>query len=115
MSQAWCEWYGDSLSEPDPMFWASKLHFYISGLSFYNFPYLFGYLFSTAVHQISSTWGDDTYDRYTALLRDTGSMDAGELAQTHLGVNLEEPAFWSGVIERFEPRIANFERLVSQG
>ena len=51
MSDSWLEWYGDSISEPDPMFWASKLHFYISGLSFYNFPYLFGYLFSLGVYR----------------------------------------------------------------
>ena len=48
MSAAWEKWYGDSLSEPDPLFWANRLHFYFSGLSFYNFPYLFGYLFSSA-------------------------------------------------------------------
>ena len=36
MSNAWKTWYGEALSEPDPMFWASKLHFFISGLSFYN-------------------------------------------------------------------------------
>ena len=30
MSAAWREWYGDSLAEPDPLFWANKLHFYIS-------------------------------------------------------------------------------------
>ena len=40
--------YGDALAEDelDPWFWASKLHFYIAGISFYNFPYTFGYLFS---------------------------------------------------------------------
>ncbi|MCY3622985.1 MAG: M3 family metallopeptidase, partial [Gammaproteobacteria bacterium] len=35
MSAAWEKWYGDSIAEGDPLFWASKLHFYISGLSFY--------------------------------------------------------------------------------
>jgi len=30
----------------DPYFWASKLHFYITGITFYNFPYTFGYLLS---------------------------------------------------------------------
>ncbi|HEU4638941.1 MAG TPA: M3 family metallopeptidase, partial [Candidatus Binatia bacterium] len=32
----------------DPYFWASKLHFYITGITFYNFPYTFGYLLSRA-------------------------------------------------------------------
>ena len=30
----------------DPYFWASKLHFYITDTTFYNFPYTFGYLLS---------------------------------------------------------------------
>ena len=42
MSEAWTKWHGDALSEPDPLFWVNKLHFYISKLSFYNFPYLLG-------------------------------------------------------------------------
>ena len=58
MSEAWQTWYGDALAEPDPMFWASKLHFYISGISFYNFPYLFGYLFSLGVYAQREQQGD---------------------------------------------------------
>ncbi len=81
MSQAWQEWYGDACSEPDPMFWASKLHFFISGLSFYNFPYLFGYLFSMGVYLRRATGGPDFYQRYVALLRDTGRMNAEPLAR----------------------------------
>jgi oligoendopeptidase F len=40
--------FGDVLEEggEDLYFWASKLHFYITGITFYNFPYTFGYLLS---------------------------------------------------------------------
>ncbi|MEJ2088935.1 MAG: M3 family oligoendopeptidase, partial [Gammaproteobacteria bacterium] len=88
MSEAWQSWYGDALSEPDSMFWASKLHFFISGLSFYNFPYLFGYLFSLGVYGSRDKLGDEFFGRYQALLRDTGRMTAEALAAKHLEVDL---------------------------
>jgi len=114
MSNAWREWYGDAMSEPDPMFWASKLHFYISGLSFYNFPYLFGYLFSLGVYLRKDVAGKDFYPRYVALLRDTGRMSAEALAARHLDVALDEPAFWNETVQRITPRIAAFEALVDR-
>lgn len=114
MSAAWEEWYGDSLAEPDPMFWASKLHFYISDLSFYNFPYLFGYLFSMGVHARREEWGDAFFPRLVALLRDTGRMTAEELAAKHLEVELAHPDFWREILERLRQRIDHFEALVDE-
>lgn len=113
MSRAWQDWYGDACSEPDPMFWASKLHFYISGLSFYNFPYLFGYLFSMGVYLRRASGGADFYLRYVSLLRDTGRMTAEQLARRHLDAVLEAPTFWRSTIERLEPRVAAFEEVVA--
>ena len=43
--------YADALSSWHPLFWAEKLHFYISSFGFYNYPYTFGYLFSTMVEK----------------------------------------------------------------
>jgi len=114
MAQAWNEWYGETMSEPDSMFWANKLHFYISGLSFYNFPYLFGYLFSTGVYLRRDDFGSDFYDRYVALLRDTGRMTAEQLASEHIQVALDEPTFWVQTVARLEPRVAEFEALVRE-
>jgi len=114
MSSAWREWYGEAMSEPDPMFWASKLHFYISGLSFYNFPYLFGYLFSLGVYLRKDALGKDFYPRYVALLRDTGRMSAETLAARHLDVALDAPPFWEDTVQRIAPRVAAFEALVDR-
>ena len=114
MSAAWKKWYGDSLAEPDPLFWASKLHFYISGLSFYNFPYLFGYLFSLGVYARRDELGDEFFPRYEALLRDTGRMTAEELAGRHLGVDLTRPDFWRGTVEMLATRIDRLEELVGR-
>ena len=113
MSDAWLEWYGDSISEPDPMFWASKLHFYISGLSFYNFPYLFGYLFSLGVFSEKSHLGDRFYSQYCELLRDTGRMTAEDLAERHLGFDIQSQSFWDNVIDSIHPRIDEYERLLN--
>ena len=114
MSSAWTSWYGNAISEPDPMFWASKLHFYISGLSFYNFPYLFGYLFSLGVYAKKDSFGDDFYDRYAALLRDTGRMTAEDLAEEHLGVRIDESEFWQETVASLAPRVDEFERLLDE-
>lgn len=114
MSAAWTRWYGDSLSEPDPLFWANKLHFYISGLSFYNFPYLFGYLFSMGVYARRGVLGDGFFPRYEALLRDTGRMTAEDLAAKHLDADLTQPEFWRATVGLLEARIDRFEALVDR-
>ncbi len=114
MSEAWQNWYGVALQEPDPMFWASKLHFYISGLSFYNFPYLFGYLFSLGVYAKRDEFGEEFYPRYVELLRDTGRMTAEDLAKKHLDVDIREADFWQATIASLEPRIDAFEQLLGE-
>ncbi len=114
MSEAWEHWYGEALSEPDPMFWASKLHFYISGLSFYNFPYLFGYLFSLSVYASRGRFGEDFFPRYQALLRDTGRMPAEALARQHLDADLTSADFWRQTLAALEPRVELFEEVVTE-
>ena len=114
MSDAWRTWYGDALAEPDPMFWASKLHFSMSHMSFYNFPYLFGYLFSLGVYDKRSVFGDDFFGRYVALLRDTGRMTAEAVALKHLDEDISDPAFWMGIIDRLKLRVDAFEALLDE-
>lgn len=113
MSEAWTKWHGDALCEPDPLFWVNKLHFYISGLPFYNFPYLLGYLFSLGVYARREQMGDEFFDRYKALLADTGRMTTEELATRHLDADITAPDFWRDTVAALEPRIENFERLVA--
>ena len=96
------------------MFWASKLHFYISGLSFYNFPYLFGYLFSLGVYAERANLGERFYPKYCQLLRDTGRMTAENLAESHLSRDITSQNFWDNVIETIRPRVDEYERLLDQ-
>ncbi len=103
--------YGDCLSgdELDPWFWASKLHFYLTGISFYNFPYTFGYLFSLGIFARAKREGPSFFPIYEKLLRMTGSDSAENLARSHLGVDLEAPDFWNASIDLIESDLVRFE------
>ncbi|NRF28237.1 M3 family oligoendopeptidase [Vibrio coralliilyticus] len=114
MSQTWKDWYGESMTEADPYFWASKLHFSISEVSFYNYPYLFGYLFSKGVYAQREAKGDRFYLDYVNLLRDTGSMMAEEVVQKHLGMALDSEAFWQQSVDMVKNKIDEFESLLDQ-
>ncbi|MFT5681523.1 MAG: oligoendopeptidase F [Myxococcota bacterium] len=75
-----------------PHFWASKLHFFISGRAFYNYPYTFGYLFAQLVYRKVRADGD--HAAYVALLRRTGWDDAEPLAAECLGLDLTRTETW---------------------
>jgi oligoendopeptidase F len=90
--------YHDTLDTYHPTFWASKLHFHITGVPFYNFPYTFGYLFSLGIYAKALEEESAFEEKYIALLRDTGRMTVEELAEKHLGVDLTKPDFWEKAI-----------------
>jgi oligoendopeptidase F len=106
--------FGDALDpeQLDPWYWASKLHFYITGLSFYNFPYTFGYLFSMGLFARAQREGPDFIPRYEALLRETGSATAEEVVRNALGIDLGGPEFWNESIDLVEAAVDRFEAEV---
>lgn len=114
MRVTWEEWYGNSMSEADSLFWASKLHFSIPEVSFYNYPYLFGYLFSIGMYAQREAKGADFYGDYINLLRDTGTMRVEEVVQKHLQMDLTQEAFWQQSLDRVSNQIDEFERLISE-
>ncbi|MEH7515409.1 M3 family oligoendopeptidase [Gottfriedia acidiceleris] len=99
MEEAQKEAYCGSLEEYHPHFWASKLHFYITGVPFYNFTYTFGYLFSLGIYAKALEEGKSYEQKYIALLKDTASMTVEELAQKHLGVDLTKRDFWEKAVK----------------
>ena len=115
--EAWGRWYEKSLGRYHPMFWAAKAHFSIAGFGFYNYPYLFGYLFSLGVYQqlISrqAAGEQDVAQAYRALLRDTGRMSAEELVVKHLGQDIREAAFWQGSLALVAAAVDRFEQTLS--
>ncbi|MEB3100340.1 M3 family oligoendopeptidase [Ferviditalea candida] len=99
MTEAQQKAFRHSLGSYHPYFWASKLHFYATDVPFYNFPYTFGYLFSTGLYARALEEGPGFADKYAALLRDTGAMPVEELARKHLGADLTRDDFWQAAIE----------------
>ncbi|MBD3402427.1 M3 family oligoendopeptidase [candidate division GN15 bacterium] len=97
-----------------PLFWCSKLHFYISEVPFYNFPYTFGYLFAIGVYDRARKEGSAFADKYRALLADTGSMTTEQVAEKHLGVDLTRPDFWKDATARATEDIDEFVRLAGE-
>ncbi len=114
MAGSWQHWYEDSLSEYDDLFWASKLHFSIASLGFYNYPYLFGYLFSLGIYAQQDKYGDAFNQLYTNLLRDTGSMTAEEVVMRHLHQDIRQPQFWKDSLMIVDASVQQFEQLVAQ-
>ncbi|MDF2959272.1 MAG: oligoendopeptidase [Paenibacillus sp.] len=111
MVQAQKQGYQDALAEYHPHFWASKLHFYITEVPFYNFPYTFGYMFSAGIYAEALRQGAAFEDKYVALLRDTGRMTVEELAQKHLGVDLRQPDFWQRAMDLSVEDVHEFLRM----
>ena len=110
MNDAWKKWYETTLSEYDPMFWANKLHFSISSFGFYNYPYLFGYLFSLGLYAQKET--GQFSELYKNILKDTGKMTAEDLIKKHLDQNIEDPQFWKKSLSIVEKSIDQFESLI---
>lgn len=86
----------------DPYFWASKLHFYITDTTFYNFPYTFGYLLSRGLFAQFEQEGPDFLPKYEQYLKMTGSDTAENVVRQCTGLELTDPAFWSAAIRGLE-------------
>ena len=113
MNEAQRKLYGDTLlpDGTDPMFWASKMHFFITGVSFYNFPYVFGYLLSQALFARFKEEGASFLPRYEAFLAMTGSATCEEVVKQTLGEDLTSPDFWATALRAIEPTLAAYEAL----
>lgn len=105
------EAYEDALKTYHPMFWAAKLHFYNTGVPFYNFPYTFGYFFSLGIYSQAQDAASDFEEHYISLLRDTASMTTEELAKKHLDVDLQKTDFWQNAIDEVHKDIDYFLEL----
>ncbi len=110
MVEAQREGFAGALDDYLPHFWAYKMHFYLTDAPFYNWTYTFGYLFSLGVYAKLRDSGAFE-EKYIALLQDSGSMSAEELAKKHLGVDLTRIDFWQGAIDMLNGQIEEYIRL----
>jgi oligoendopeptidase F len=103
--------YGDGL-DPDalhPYMWAMKPHYYSAGLSFYNFPYMFGLLFGLGLYAEFEKDPTAFKSGYDDLLSSTGLEDAAPLA-AKFGIDIRSAAFWEGSLGTICRDIDEFER-----
>ena len=110
------EVYGDALAPDgeDPYFWASKLHFYISELSFYNFPYTFGYLLARTLIARFREEGPEFLHRYEALLAAAGSAPVEKVVLQTLGQDISRQDFWQYAIRGLAVDIQRYRQLLSK-
>lgn len=94
----------------NPLFWVSKLHFYITGWPFYNFPYTFGYLLSLGTYALAKDSADFP-NRFRKFLIATGQKDAEDAVQEAFGYDLRQPTFWQKSLDIVEQRAKLFLEL----
>ncbi|HEY7220488.1 MAG TPA: M3 family oligoendopeptidase [Candidatus Binatia bacterium] len=96
----------------DPYFWASKLHFYITGITFYNFPYTFGYLLSRGLYGAFRKEGSSFLPKYEEFLRFAGSDTAENVVERTVGEDIEKAEFWATAIESLEEPLNRLQALL---
>jgi oligoendopeptidase F len=101
--------YGDGV---DPNYlqkymWTWKPHYYTADLSFYNYPYAFGLLFSTGLYAIYQQRGAEFVPDYQQLLASTGEANAADLA-ARFGIDLRSRSFWEESLAVIEKQIDRY-------
>jgi oligoendopeptidase F len=112
MYKAQRETYGDALDERllHPYMWAMKPHYYSTGRSFYNFPYMFGLLFGLGLYSRYQADPEEFKASYDDLLSSTGVADAATLAG-RFGIETRTPAFWQSSFDIIRGQVDRFESM----
>jgi pepF/M3 family oligoendopeptidase len=115
MLQAQREAYGDGLdpNQLHPYMWAMKPHYYSTGRSFYNFPYMFGLLFGLGLYARYQADPEAFRAQYDDLLSSTGLDDAATLA-ARFGIDTRTPDFWRASLDKIRREVDQFEDAVSE-
>ncbi len=104
--------YGDGLDHSclHPYMWACKSHYYSGNLSFYNFPYAFGGLFSRGLYAKYLEEGPSFVPLYKKLLKATGTTTV-EGAAAVAGIDLTDKNFWRASLQILADEIDEFIEL----
>ena len=109
MTNAQKEAFGDGL-DPDtlhPYMWCCKSHYFSAGLSYYNFPYAFGGLFSRGLYAKFLEEGEAFLPKYRELLKAT-TVDTVENVALIAGIDLTNPEFWRKSLDIIAQKIDEF-------
>jgi pepF/M3 family oligoendopeptidase len=112
ISQAQKTTYGEGLDENHlhPYMWAWKPHYYQEDISFYNYPYAFGLLFSTGLYAIYQQRGMEFVPQLQDLLASTGLGSAADLA-SRFDIDIRSIDFWEDSLEVIRQRIERYLEL----
>jgi oligoendopeptidase F len=104
--------YGDGVDPKHlhPYFWATMPHFFFPGISYYNFPYTFGMLFSLGLYAQYQQHGAAFAADFESLLASTGEFTPLELA-ARFGIDLRQRSFWQASLKLVEQRVQRFQEL----
>ncbi|TFZ39185.1 M3 family oligoendopeptidase [Soehngenia longivitae] len=107
--------YGDSLDENylHPYMWINKSHYYSANLSFYNFPYAFGLLFSKGLYAKYLNDKENFVKQYDALLRETGKNDIYHVAKM-MDVDVHDKNFFTSSLKLIEQEINMYVELADE-
>ena len=99
--------YGPAL-DPDalhPYMWVNKVHYYMTTLSYYNFPYTFGLLLAHGLYARYQEVGPSFVECYKAFLSATTTDTVVA------GVDVTTREFWESSFEVIEAQVAEFLAL----
>lgn len=115
MLNAQKEAYGDGLDQEflHPYMWINKSHYYSAGLSFYNFPYAFGGLFSRGLYERYLQAPDNFVEQYSELLKKTTVASVEETAAV-MDVDVTNVEFWRSALQGLEVYVDQFIELTSK-
>ena len=101
--------FGDGLDHNllHPYMWCCKSHYYRAGLSYYNFPYAFGGLFSRGLYAKYLEEGEAFLPKYRALLKAT-TVDTVEHVAGIADIDLTKPEFWKAGLDTIAAQIDMF-------
>ncbi|MBS4455921.1 M3 family oligoendopeptidase [Tuanshanicoccus lijuaniae] len=104
--------YGDGLDSDvkHPYMWLCKGHYYYPQLSFYNFPYAFGGLFSKGLYALYTQEPEGFVEKYQAMLRATTVSSVEDTAK-QMGIDVTKKEFWATALAEYAKEIDAFIEL----
>jgi oligoendopeptidase F len=117
VSQLWVEardkMYGDVVEWLPEMkwWWTFKLHFFMPGFRYYNYPYVYAQLFVYAMYRLYKEQGKDFVPKLKALLAAGSSRSPRDLA-AEIGFDITTEEFWQKGIDQFKEFVSEFEKTL---
>ncbi len=105
--------YGDAVEWLPELryWWTMKLHFYLPGYRYYNYPYVYAQLFVYAMYRLYKEQGKDFVPKLKALLSAGSSKSPRDLA-AEIGFDITKPKFWQKGIDQFAEFIEMFRQTI---